>query len=175
MERLPRAFALSGLSTLLMAVLFAGGAKGFEAQFNADSFPSQVIPLVERSKARRIFTYDQWADYLIYRLYPKKPVFMDGRSDFFGISMVTATQHILAAQFDWKIQLQRFGVDMVLVRPDAPLSEVLKMSPDWAMRFDDGKVLVFEAVPARTSLSTFRDPKFRAISELTRTNTTHTQ
>jgi hypothetical protein len=156
-----------------MAALFVTGAKGFEAQFDPDSFPIQAIPLVERSAAHRIFTYDQWADYLIYRLYPKKPVFMDGRSDFFGTPMVTSTQHILAAQFDWKIQLQRFGVDMILVRPDAPISEVLKTSPDWALRFDDGKVLVFEAASLKTNISTFRDPKFRAISELTETNTTH--
>jgi hypothetical protein len=87
--------------------------------------------------------------------------------------MVTATQHILAAQFDWKIQLQRFGVDMILVRPDAPVSEVLKMSPDWAIRFDDGKVLVFEARSLKQKISTSRDPRFRAISELTKANTTH--
>jgi hypothetical protein len=136
-----------------MAALFATGAKGFEAQFNPESFPIQAIPLVEASAAHRIFTYDQWADYLIYRLYPKKPVFMDGRSDFFGTPMVTATQHILAAQFDWKIQLRRFSVDMVLVRPDAPLGEVLKMSPDWALRFDDGKVLVFEKTNLRQNVS----------------------
>ncbi len=173
MERLPRSYFLSGISTLLIAVLFAGGAKGFEAQFNPDSFPIQAIPLVERSAAQRIFTYDQWADYLIYRLYPKRPVFVDGRSDFFGMSMLTTTQHILGAQFDWKIQLQRFGVDMVLVRPDAPVSEVLKMSPDWTLRFDDGKVLVFEAVSVKKNISTLRDPKFRAISELTRKDTTH--
>jgi hypothetical protein len=173
MERLPRFYLLSGLSTLLMAALFATGAKGFEAQFDPDSFPIQAIPLVERSAAHRIFTYDQWADYLIYRLYPKKPVFMDGRSDFFGTPIVTVTQHILAAQFDWKIQLQRFGVDMVLVRPDAPLSEVLKMSPDWAIRFDDGKVLVFEAKSLKSSVSKLHDPEFRAISELTKITPTH--
>ena len=172
-ERAPRAYLLSGFAALLMAALFATGAQGFEAQFNPESFPIQAIPLVERSEAQRIFTYDQWADYLIYRLYPKKPVFMDGRSDFFGISIVTATQHILAAQYDWKTQLHRFGVDMVLVKPDAPISEVLKMSPDWTIKFDDGKVLVFEAIHTRPSISTFRGPQFRAISELTQTPSTH--
>jgi hypothetical protein len=34
---------------------------------------------------------------------------------------------------------------MVLVRPDAPVCAVLKISPDWTIRFDDGKVLIFEA------------------------------
>ena len=172
MERAPRAHLLSGFATLLLAALFASGAKGFEAQFNPECFPIQAIPLVERSAAKRIFTYDQWADYLIYRLYPRKPVFMDGRSDFFGMSMVTSTQHILAAQYDWKTQLQHFGVDMILVKPDAPLCSVLKLSPDWAMRFDDGKVLIFEAATLRSGQPTFSDPKPRAISELTKAITT---
>jgi hypothetical protein len=146
LERAPRTFLLSALSILLMAGLFAGGAKGFEAQFNPEAFPIQAIPLLERSAAKRIFTYDQWADYLIYRLYPNKPSFIDGRSDFFGMPIVTAAQHLLSAQYDWKTQLERFGVDMILVKPDAPLCAVLKLSPNWAMRFDDGKVLIFEAV-----------------------------
>jgi hypothetical protein len=172
MERAPRAFLLSGLSMLLIAGLFATGAKGFEAQFNQDSFPLQVIPLVESSTAKHVFTYDQWADYLIYRLYPKRPVFMDGRSDFFGMPIVTATQHILAAQYDWKTKLQQFQIDMILVRPDAPLSAVLKISPEWAMRFDDGKVLVFESASSSRSTANVTDPKPRAISELTKVNTT---
>ena len=146
LERAPRAFLLSVLSMLFVAGLFASGAKGFEAQFDRDSFPIQAIPLVESSAARHIFTYDQWADYLIYRLYPKKLVFIDGRSDFYGMKTIEAAQHLLSAQYDWKAQLRRFGIDMVLVKPDAPLCAVLKLSPDWTIRFDDGKVLVFEAV-----------------------------
>jgi len=166
MERAPRAYLLSGLFTLLMAGLFATGAQGFEPQFKAESFPVQAMALVERSAAKRIFTYDQWADYLIYRFYPKKRVFMDGRSDFFGMTIVSATQHIVAAQYDWQSQLQRFGVDMILLKPDAPLCAVLKLSPDWAMRFDDGKVLVFEAASLKPGIRTLSTPKSRAISEL---------
>jgi hypothetical protein len=70
---------------------------------------------------------------------------MDGRSDFYGNQFVSATQHILGAQYDWKDQLQHFGIDMVLVKPDAPLATVLKTASGWKVLFDDGKVLVFEA------------------------------
>ena len=173
MERAPRAYLLSGLSILLLGALLATGAKGFEPQFNPENFPIQAISVVEQSTAHRIFTYDQWSDYLIYRLYPKKAVFWDGRSDFFGMAICQAAQQILNAHYDWKAQLQQFRADMVLVRPDAPLSEVLKLSPEWALRFDDGKVLVFEAIRLQPSISTIRDPKFRAISELKEVNRTH--
>src|SRR5450756_459954 len=60
----------------------------------AVGFPDTVFPVraVERNLARltppslmpRILTSDQWADYLIFRLYPEQRVFLDGRSDFYG-------------------------------------------------------------------------------------------
>jgi hypothetical protein len=149
LERAPRTFLLSALSVLLMGGLFATGAKGFEGQFNPELFPVQAISLMERSPAKRIFTYDQWADYLIYRLYPQKLDFLDGRSDFFGMPIVTAEEDLLSAQYNWKTQLERFGIDMVVLKPETPLCAVLKLSPDWAMRFDDGKVVVFEALSLR--------------------------
>jgi len=159
LERAPRAYLLSGLGTLALAGLFATGAKGFEAQFKPESFPVQAIPLVERSAAQRIFTYDQWGDYLIYRLYPKKRVFVDGRSDFFGMPIFDDAQHILNAQYDWRTQLRHFGIDMVLVRPDAPVCTVLKISPDWTIRFDDGKVLIFEAASLKRPIPETREAK----------------
>jgi len=54
-------------------------------------------------------------------------------------------QHILNAQYDWNTQLRHYAIDMVLVRPDAPICAVLKISPNWTIRFDDGKVMIFEA------------------------------
>ena len=146
LERLPRLYLLSGLAVLVLAALLVAGRKGFEPEFNADIFPVQAIPLIEASPARNIFTYDQWGDYLIYRLYPSKRVFMDGRSDFYGDRFVTSIQHILGVQYDWSKQLRRFSVDMVVVKPDCALSTVLKTAPGWRMLFDDGKVLIFETV-----------------------------
>jgi hypothetical protein len=166
LERAPRAYLLSGLSMLVIAGLFATGAKGFEAQFKAESFPIQAIPVVENSAAQHIFTYDQWGDYLIYRLYPQKRVFIDGRCDFYGMASVDDAQHIVSARYDWKAQLQRFGIDMVLVRPDAPLGAVLKLSPDWTMRFDDGKILVFEAASVHSANTARRETETNEMTNI---------
>jgi hypothetical protein len=144
-ERIPRVHLTSALAILLLASLFAGGARGFEGEFNADLFPIQAISVIAASPARRIFTYDQWADYLLYRLYPAKQVFIDGRSDFYGDEIVMTSLHLINARYDCFKQLRRFAVDMVIVPPDAPLSTVLKGRAGWKLLFDDGKVLVFQA------------------------------
>jgi uncharacterized membrane protein len=144
-ERLRRFHAVSALAVLLLAALFASGASGFESQFDPDRFPATAIPIVEASSARRIFASDQWGGYLIYRLYPSKQVFIDGRADVFGRELSNTGIGILNARFDWSQQLDHFAVDMVLIKPDAPLATVLKTSPGWRMLFDDGKAIVFQA------------------------------
>src|SRR5207237_465495 len=73
-EKVRRVHLASAAGLLLLAVLFASGQKGFEAQFNPESFPSQMVSIVRSSGARHILTYDQWGDYLIYQLYPSKQV-----------------------------------------------------------------------------------------------------
>jgi hypothetical protein len=153
LERVRRVHLVSAAAVVVMAGLFASGARGFDGRFNADTFPVQAVPVIEASTARRILTYDQWADYLIYRLYPAKQVFLDGRSDFYGGEFVTAGQRILGAQYDCLKQLNHFAVDMVIVKPDAPLSTLLKGAPGWKMLFDDGKVLVFQTEPRRREAS----------------------
>jgi hypothetical protein len=153
LERLRRVHLVSALMVLVLAGLFASGARGFEGQFNADTFPAQAIPVIEAATAKRVLTYDQWADYLIYRLYPAKQVFLDGRSDFYGGEFVIDGQHIIGAQYDCIKQLNHFAVDMVIVKPDAPLSTLLKGAPGWKMLFDDGKVLVFQREPRRRESS----------------------
>src|SRR5437588_11572025 len=128
-----------------MVGLLASGNSNFEAAFDAQRFPVQAIPVIQAGNYRRIFTFDQWGDYLIYRLYPSTQVFIDGRSDFYGADFVIQCEHLINARYDWEAELQRFGVDTVLLRPNAPLSEALKESRNWKVVFDNGSAILFRA------------------------------
>ena len=72
-----------------------------------------------RDPAARIFTYDQWGDYLIYRLYPRTKVFVDGRSDFYGADFESKVSDVLSVKYDWEKTLDGFGVDTILLPPRA--------------------------------------------------------
>jgi len=114
------------------------------ADFPEERFPS---PMVEKHRevwaGARIFTQDQWADYLIYRLWPSVTVFFDGRSDFYGREL--ATEYIRAYQGKpgWEEVLEKYRFDTVLVPPEAALGSLLKISPAWQLVDDDGKALLF--------------------------------
>jgi hypothetical protein len=148
-EKGRRIHAFSAVAALTLVGLFAAGAPGFASEFNPDRFPVAAIPTIAASNGTRIFASDQWGGYLIYRLYPAKKVFVDGRADVFGRDLSMLGLTIQNARYDWKRQLNRFAVDMVIIKPDAPLAAALKVSPDWMTLFDDGKAIVFQAKLSR--------------------------
>jgi hypothetical protein len=143
-ESTPRLHLLSGAGLVLIAGLFAIGQPPFAPRFNPEVFPVQAVPVLQVHPRSRIFTTDQWGDYLLYTFYPSQRVFFDGRSDFYGNDFVKVNQRIAGAEHDWKTLLQRYSIDLVMVKPETPLSAVLKLTAGSKVLFDDGKVIVFD-------------------------------
>lgn len=147
-ERVHRVYAPSAVLLLFCGACFAAAQthsapeSAFQARFPA-SFPSQVVPVVQKYGPARIFTTDQWGDFFLYHFSPSVTVFVDGRSDFYGPKFLGRCHNILEARWDWEQDLLRFAADMVIVPPDTPVATVLKASPHWTLLFDDGSAVVF--------------------------------
>ena len=104
-----------------------------------------MASLGDSAAASRIFTSDQWGDFLIYNLYPRNRVFIDGRSDFYGKKFEEKYLDIVAVKYTWQRYLDEYGVDTVLLPTDAPLTGALKESSRWRVVYDDGDAIVFRA------------------------------
>jgi len=95
-------------------------------------FPRQVArQFGPQLMASRVFTTDQWGDYLLWTGYPRQKVFMDGRSDFFGEQIGRDYLTVLEGRPGWRAVLDRDRVNLVLVPPDTPLIELLSASGAW--------------------------------------------
>jgi hypothetical protein len=146
-DSIPRWHALSILSMLIVAaLLFAPHPpERFRPEFNPKSFPAAAIATLRSDPTARIFTFDQWGDYLIYRMYPDTKVFMDGRSDFYGPDFGKTYLDVLQVNYGWEKTLTNFGVDTILLPPAAPLTGALKESARWRVVYDDGISVVFRS------------------------------
>ncbi|HVN02779.1 MAG TPA: hypothetical protein VMT86_00100 [Bryobacteraceae bacterium] len=148
METVWRTHLASALGlALIVAILYAPAPPAnFRARFDAKDFPVKALASLGGPDARgRIFTSDQWGDYLIYNFYPHSRVFIDGRSDFYGSRFVQKYLEIVGVNYKWQQYLNDYGVDTVLLRTDAPLSGALKESSRWHVVYDDGNAIVFRA------------------------------
>lgn len=114
------------------------------ADFPKERFPVEMVgrhaPMLREA---RILTQDQWADYLIYRLYPDVRVYFDGRSDFYGREIALEYVDTLNGRHDWRQVLDRHRFDVVLLPPGVALASLLKISPDWEILGDDGTAVLF--------------------------------
>jgi hypothetical protein len=91
----------------------------------------------------RIFTSDLWGGYLIYRLYPKAKVFIDGRSDFYGTPFELKYLDMVAGKYDWDQNLDKYGAQTVLLPADLALASALKENPRWRVVYDDKTAIIF--------------------------------
>jgi hypothetical protein len=135
----------SGLGVaVLAALLFAPHPPAkFRSEFDPKSFPSGAIAALSADSSARIFSHDQWGDYLIYRLFPRMRVFVDGRSDFYGADFEKKVLDVENIQRGWQDTLDRFGIDTVLLSVDEPLAGALRESSRWRLVHDDGVALIF--------------------------------
>jgi len=138
---------VSAMSLALVgALLYAPNPpKRFRAEFDPKRYPTGVLETLRRDPSARIFTDDEWGDYLIWSLYPSHRVFVDGRSDFYGHDFEERYIDVLNVKYNWEKILGRFGVDTILLPISAPLAGALKESSRWRLVFDDGVALVFRS------------------------------
>lgn len=146
-DAIARWHPLSALGILLVAALVYAPhpPKKFRAEFDPAVYPAAALDTLRSDPDSRIFTHDEWGDYLIYRLYPGHKVFVDGRSDFYGDDFEEKFIDVLSVKYGWEKTLGRFGVDTILLPPNAPLSGALKESRSWRIVYDDGIALVFRS------------------------------
>jgi hypothetical protein len=147
MERHWRVHLVSAVPVALIAAvsLAANPPAALHAQFIAERFPVAAVDrFLTHCTSVRIFAHDQWGGYLIYRLYPRGKVFVDGRSDFYGPKFGEDWLRIANGRYDWQQQLDKFSVDTVLLPGDSALASTMKEAQRWHVVYDDGAAIIFQ-------------------------------
>jgi hypothetical protein len=155
-DRIPRLhLASAAAAAVLVAALYVPNPSSkLNSQYDPTRYPAKALAVLRAPESRRIFTHDEWGDYLIYNLYPLKKVFVDGRSDFYGPSFSKKYLNVMGVKYDWEKDLSQYSVDTILLPVDESLAGALKQSPKWRVVYDDGMAIVFRpASPSQNHAS----------------------
>jgi hypothetical protein len=153
-QDLGRGGATLWTAVVALWVIAATASPASAVEFPAWRFPARAVDanaqwLVPAGAMPRILTSDQWADYLIYRLYPRQRVFFDGRSDFYGPALGADYRELLDAGPGWRETLARYRFERALLPRDWPLATMLDREPGWRCVYQDqvASLFVREALP----------------------------
>lgn len=137
-------FRRSSIWIALTVVIVACAPLPWPADFPKELFPSTLVAHHrQRFETSRVFTTDQWGDYLIFHYYPRLKVYVDGRSDFYGEQLGQEYLHLLQLSSDWQPIFERRGFDTVLLGLQWPLVQVLKRSADWRIAEETDNAILF--------------------------------
>jgi hypothetical protein len=148
----PVARALLNVAILLAMAGFAALhiAQVIQSQPQAEMqrFPARAVAFLQtRSSSGRIFNHYDWGGYLIWRLYPSTPVFIDGRADLYGQQLLDQFANTYQLKGTWQQPLRQWSIDTVLVPPDSALATGLRSSPDWTVSYEDSQAIILTALP----------------------------
>jgi hypothetical protein len=134
-------------AALVVGLVFLGSPVKWPRDFPEIKFPVGLIGRQEgRLAGARVFTSDQWGDYLIYRFYPRQRVFIDGRSDFYGPAIGKLYLRVAYGHSEWRGTLDRYGIRVVLAPKEWPLGSILRQDAGWKLVEEDGVAALFERV-----------------------------
>ncbi len=132
-----------------IAICMHGGKIGnqqwMNSRFSSKRFPVEATGVILSRQIRDpIFCPDYWGGYLIYRLYPHSSVIIDDRHDLYGENFLKQYVQVVHVTPDWSKLLDREGVNWVLIPTQSSLANILKISPEWKLDYEDGTAGLFE-------------------------------
>jgi hypothetical protein len=114
------------------------------AAFDPSTFPVAAAGYL--TPGARVFARDQWGGYLIYRFKGALPVFIDGRSDFYGNDYLERYATLADVRPGWEGILDTEHVTHVMLPPDQALAQALRLRPGWKVARADSVAVIFERV-----------------------------
>lgn len=115
----------------------------------AKNFPAAAVAYIAANRpAGPILNHYNWGGYLIWKLYPEYPVYIDGRADLYGDSFLDDFASTYYARTDhWQREIEQWHIRTVILPPDAPLISVLRLQPGWRQIYADKSAVILTRLP----------------------------
>ncbi|MBP9041203.1 MAG: hypothetical protein KBF64_05450 [Anaerolineaceae bacterium] len=137
-------------AVLILAVFIGAGVvlsrlPQEQSKKESETFPVGAVTwLLENHPDGKLFNSYTWGGYLIWKLYPDYPVYIDGRADVYGANFFSHFASIYSAEDGWEQALDDTGASLILVERDCRLASELRKSTQWPVVYQDDLSVIFQ-------------------------------
>jgi hypothetical protein len=115
-----------------------------QAVIEGEKYPAAAVEFLRaHPESGAIYNEYGWGGYLIWKLYPQRTVYIDGRADVYGDAFMEETLAAMSGERDWRAPLEHYGVRTVFIKPDAPLASLLRQDATWRSVYEDQQAVIF--------------------------------
>jgi hypothetical protein len=114
-----------------------------QAEAEGKNFPVAAAAFLQQQhRPEPMMNHYNWGGYFIWKLYPQYRVFMDGRADVYGDALMTDFSACYYLTDNWRKSLQTWGIQTLVLPPDAPLITALRSGPEWEQIYSDSEAVI---------------------------------
>ncbi|HKI11098.1 MAG TPA: hypothetical protein VKA02_03210 [Candidatus Acidoferrum sp.] len=139
--------AFQAAAVLLVAVVCAKIASDHiatELDMEQSRFPARAASFLDAQKLPApLFNSYDFGGYLIWRLYPRYRVYIDGRTDVYGLTFFNDFIQVYQVNADPRPTLDHAGIRTVLVEPQSNLAGFLRTQTVWKRVYEDPVAVIF--------------------------------
>ncbi len=114
-------------------------------ELSAKDWPAAAVDYVRGQPSLfvgNMFNQYVWGGYLLQVL-PEHKVFVDGRTDFYGESLIHEFQDTAALSTNWTQALDKYHVSWTLMPAEHRFNQALALSPGWQELYSDAVARIF--------------------------------
>jgi hypothetical protein len=129
---------------LVLCVIPALAAGKIPVRFEEKTAPMTAIDFLRSNPLQgNMFNNDEIGDYVIYGLYPRYKVFMDGRSDMYGEPILKEYSKVSAIETGWKDVLDKYDINYIFFYTNSVLARHLLTDDGWKRIYVDNVASIF--------------------------------
>jgi hypothetical protein len=134
--------ALVAVAALGKIVMPLAPAANLEAE--QKTLPAAALAFVEAEQPPGpMFNSYNWGGYLIFKLWPDYPVYIDGRTDLYDDAFIRRYLGIMQADDGWAEKLDDDGINLIFIEHNSVLDKFLRQSTTWRELYRDKMAVIY--------------------------------
>jgi len=131
------------VAAVVLVAFFATTGK-IDFKFNEKTKPIAAVKFLKKEKiAGNMFDDDEFGDYIIYAAWPEYKVFIDGRSDMYGVDMLKEYLKVARVKPGWNEVLKKYDINWIIYNANSALSQFLMQTDEWKLIYVDKVANIF--------------------------------
>jgi hypothetical protein len=129
-------------AVLLIVILEAYGKIDFK--FDEKRKPVAAVEFFTKENIQgNMFNDDEFGDYIIYAVWPEYKVFVDGRSDMYGVDIIKEYMKVYRIKPGWDEVIKKYNINWMIHNANSVLSMFLMERDDWELIYADKVANIF--------------------------------